>query len=90
MGANTFGSNLHLHIVPYQVQFTPDGRFVFAGGRKSGEILGWDLRNTASPIFVLKRDCRSNQRVYFDIDRDSKCLVSGSVDGTVFIVRPNL
>jgi WD40 repeat protein len=81
-------------IVPAQafgvthVQFGPNGSpLLFSGGRKCNDILGWDIRSLSMPVFTLARQSPSNQRIYFDIDATGTYLVTGSVDGSVLLVR---
>lgn len=41
------------------------------------EILCWDLRNYGSICHIVKRNCFSNQRIYFDIDFEKNILITG-------------
>lgn len=66
-----------------QVKFSPDGTKLYSGGRKDNEILCWDLRNPGQILFSLLRSVLTNQRIYFDITRDGRYVVSGSSDGSV-------
>jgi WD40 repeat protein len=68
-----------------QIQFTPDGSKLLAGGRKDDEISVWDMRNPGELFAVLKRKVDTNQRIYFDIDPNSRYVVSGSTDGSLRI-----
>lgn len=64
--------------------WSPDGQYLFAGGRKSGDILCWDVRQTGGLLARFPRVCHTNQRIYFDIDTlGGRFLVSGSQDGQV-------
>jgi len=68
-----------------QVKFSPDGQFLFTGGRKDNHILCWDIRNTSSPLYHLPRVVQTNQKVYFDIDPSGSYLITGSQDGIVLV-----
>jgi WD40 repeat protein len=63
-----------------QVQFSPDGRYLYTGGRKDNHILCWDIRNTQNILHRFERVVTSNQRVGFDIDVSGQYLVTGSQD----------
>eukprot|EP01117_Protostelium_nocturnum_P015501 TRINITY_DN6022_c0_g1_i1.p1 TRINITY_DN6022_c0_g1~~TRINITY_DN6022_c0_g1_i1.p1 ORF type:complete len:443 (+),score=92.75 TRINITY_DN6022_c0_g1_i1:52-1380(+) len=54
-----------------QVQFSPDGNFLFAGMRRSNSIVGWDIRNTVGPMYQLTRTVETNQKYTFDICVDT-------------------
>ena len=64
-----------------QIQFTPDGSFLLAGGRKDNEILVWDLRNPGELLAVLQRIVQTNQRIQFDVKESM--VLSGGSDGGV-------
>lgn len=66
-----------------QLQFSPDGRYLYSGGRKDPDILCWDLRNLGTVLYSLKRSCETNQRMYFDISRCGKYVVSGNGNGII-------
>ena len=38
-----------------QIEFSPDGTKLFAGGRKDNQILIWDMRNPGTLFGVLQR-----------------------------------
>ena len=65
-----------------QVQWCPDGRTLCSGARTDSEIAVWDVRGGSnhSRLAALSRECVTNQRVAFDIDKASggRYLVSGS------------
>ncbi|GAB6019862.1 Telomerase Cajal body protein 1 [Chamberlinius hualienensis] len=62
-----------------------DGTKLYSGGRKDAEILCWDLRNPGVILSVFKREVSTNQRIYFDIDKSEKFIMSGSTDGNVIV-----
>ncbi|KAK2953771.1 putative telomerase Cajal body protein 1 [Blattamonas nauphoetae] len=66
-----------------QVQFTRNGMFLFSGARRNKRICCWDIRNTKRCLFSVERECRTNQRVLFDITPDDRLLATASQDGTV-------
>ncbi|KAF6739186.1 Telomerase Cajal body protein 1 [Oryzias melastigma] len=61
--------------------FSPDGNYLYTGGRKDPEILCWDLREPGKVVFSLKRNVTTNQRIYFDLDPSGKYLLSGDTEG---------
>ncbi|XP_038135044.1 telomerase Cajal body protein 1 [Cyprinodon tularosa] len=65
--------------------FSPDGNYLFTGGRKDPEILCWDLRDTGKVLFSLKRNVTTNQRIYFDLDQSGTYLLSGDTEGVVSV-----
>ncbi|XP_015927710.2 telomerase Cajal body protein 1 [Parasteatoda tepidariorum] len=67
------------------LQFSPDGNLLYSGGRKDNEILCWDLRNLGEVLFCMKRYCTTNQRMYFDISRDGRYVVSGNTNGVISV-----
>lgn len=50
---------------------------------KDSEILCWDLRNYGSILHIIKRNCTTNQRIYFDINFEKDLLATGDSDGIV-------
>lgn len=61
-----------------QVQFTPDGNYLFSGARKENTILCWDIRNTSRVVMRLTRLVENNQHIHFDIDPTGRYLVTAS------------
>ncbi|KJE93918.1 WD repeat-containing protein 79 [Capsaspora owczarzaki ATCC 30864] len=51
-----------------QLAITPDNRYLIAGGRKSPDMVAWDLRNMAFPLCRFARSCSSYQRLAFDLE----------------------
>ncbi|KAF8796899.1 telomerase Cajal body protein 1-like [Argiope bruennichi] len=68
-----------------QLQFSPDGNLLYSGGRKDPEILCWDLRNLGTVLYCLRRTCVTNQRMYFDITRGGRYIVSGNNNGIISV-----
>ncbi|GFU42113.1 telomerase Cajal body protein 1 [Nephila pilipes] len=68
-----------------QLQFSPDGNLLYSGGRKDSEILCWDLRYLGEVLFCLRRSCVTNQRLYFDISRCGRYVVSGNNNGIISV-----
>ncbi|XP_060522926.1 telomerase Cajal body protein 1 homolog isoform X2 [Cylas formicarius] len=65
-----------------------DGSFrhlckLYSGARKDKELICWDLRVPGRPMFVLPRECNTNQKIYIDLSIDGQWLVSGGTDGKV-------
>uniref|UniRef100_A0A672GF11 Telomerase Cajal body protein 1 n=1 Tax=Salarias fasciatus TaxID=181472 RepID=A0A672GF11_SALFA len=65
--------------------FSPDGNYLYTGGRKDPEILCWDLREPGKVVFSLKRNVDTNQRIYFDLDQSGRYLLSGDTEGVVSV-----
>nr|XP_046235848.1 telomerase Cajal body protein 1 [Scatophagus argus]XP_046235850.1 telomerase Cajal body protein 1 [Scatophagus argus]XP_046235851.1 telomerase Cajal body protein 1 [Scatophagus argus] len=65
--------------------FSPDGNYLYTGGRKDPEILCWDLREPGKVVFSLKRNVSTNQRIYFDLDPSGRYLLSGDTEGVVSV-----
>uniref|UniRef100_A0A3B3X155 Telomerase Cajal body protein 1 n=1 Tax=Poecilia mexicana TaxID=48701 RepID=A0A3B3X155_9TELE len=65
--------------------FSPDGNYLYTGGRKDPEILCWDLRDPGKVVFSLKRNVATNQRIYFDLDQSGRHLLSGDTEGAVSV-----
>lgn len=56
------------------------------------EILCWDLRNYGTILHIIKRSCRTNQRVQFDLDYHNGFLTTGDDRGiiTFYDVNSNI
>lgn len=67
------------------ILFSPDGNRIYSGGRKDPEILCWDLRSPGTILFTLLRQSETNQRIYFDLDRSGRYIMSGNHDGTITV-----
>lgn len=66
------------------LRFSPNGKFLFTGGRKDNYLLCWDIRNTKQVLARFHRTCASNQRLYFDVDPlGGRFLATGSDDGSL-------
>ncbi|KAM3590797.1 uncharacterized protein V6R79_016808 [Siganus canaliculatus] len=65
--------------------FSPDGNYLYTGGRKDPEILCWDLREPGKVVFSFKRNVSTNQRIYFDLDLSGRYLLSGDTEGVVSV-----
>ncbi|GAA6229209.1 telomerase Cajal body protein 1 [Lates japonicus] len=65
--------------------FSPDGNYLYTGGRKDPEILCWDLREPGKVVFSLRRNVSTNQRIYFDLDLSGRYLLSGDTEGVVSV-----
>ncbi|XP_034532299.1 telomerase Cajal body protein 1 [Notolabrus celidotus] len=65
--------------------FSPNGNYLYTGGRKDPEILCWDLREPGKVVFSLKRNVATNQRIYFDLDQSGRYLLSGDTEGVVSV-----
>ena len=44
----------------------------------------WDMRNCEKPIWSVRRECDTNQKIQFDISPDKQMLVSGSTSGKLY------
>lgn len=76
-----------------QVRYTKDGNRLYAGLRKSDELLCWDVRYLRGNLFKVDRKVDTNQRIYFDLTSrtfqnkeellNDNILLSGGTDGQV-------
>lgn len=63
-----------------QVQWSPDGNFLYTGARQDGNLLCWDVRNTGEVLYTMRRDTRhTNQRVQFSIEPCGRHLATGGI-----------
>eukprot|EP00833_Pecoramyces_ruminatium_P004063 jgi/Orpsp1_1/1178095/evm.model.c7180000064015.1 len=60
-----------------QVQFSPDGNYLYSVSRQTDGIICWDIRNTGKKLCEYIRPGITNQRISFDISKDGKYLISG-------------
>jgi len=60
-----------------QVQFSPDGNYLYSVSRQTDGIICWDIRNTGKKLCEYIRPGKTNQRISFDISKDGKYLISG-------------
>ncbi|XP_068200525.1 telomerase Cajal body protein 1 isoform X2 [Palaemon carinicauda] len=66
------------------IQFSSDGTKLFSGSRMNNEMLCWDLRNPGKLLWSFRREVKTNQRIYFDLEpHSSNYLISGTTNGTV-------
>lgn len=69
-----------------QVQWSPDGNYLYTGARKDPNILCWDVRYTQNTVYSIQRcAAHTNQRICFDIEPCGRHLVSGGQDGFVTV-----
>uniref|UniRef100_K3WVC6 Uncharacterized protein n=1 Tax=Globisporangium ultimum (strain ATCC 200006 / CBS 805.95 / DAOM BR144) TaxID=431595 RepID=K3WVC6_GLOUD len=68
-----------------QVQFSPDGRFLFTAARRDSRIHCWDIRNSNQILYTFHRIADTNQRIEFDLHCAGRYLASGSQDGKVLL-----
>ncbi|KAF9187987.1 Telomerase Cajal body protein 1 [Haplosporangium sp. Z 767] len=69
-----------------QVQFTPDGLYLYSASRQDPFIRCWDIRNTAHVLHRLERPGeQTNQRISFDISSDGRWLTTGDMNGDISI-----
>src|SRR5690554_538703 len=69
-----------------QVQFTPDGLYLYSASRQDPFIRCWDIRNTAHVLHRLERPGeQTNQRISFDISTDGRWLTTGDMNGDISI-----
>ncbi|KAF9148868.1 Telomerase Cajal body protein 1 [Linnemannia schmuckeri] len=69
-----------------QVQFSPDGVYLYSASRQDPFIRCWDIRNTANVLFRLERPGElTNQRLEFDVSSDGRWLSTGDMNGDISI-----
>mmetsp|Transcript_18589 Transcript_18589/g.16466 ORF Transcript_18589/g.16466 Transcript_18589/m.16466 type:complete len:137 (+) Transcript_18589:466-876(+) len=66
-----------------QIEF--DDVYAFTGARNDNYVYVWDLRNDTQPVGSFYRNADTSQRMYFSYDKQSKSLVTGSLDGTITV-----
>mmetsp|Transcript_23969 Transcript_23969/g.44474 ORF Transcript_23969/g.44474 Transcript_23969/m.44474 type:complete len:437 (+) Transcript_23969:1-1311(+) len=64
-----------------QLLFSADGVRLFTGGRKSPDVLCWDIRRLNEPTDTFPRQVSTHQRIQFDIDASGQYLLTGSTCG---------
>lgn len=67
------------------LQFSQDGNKLFSGGRKDSRIICWDMRNLGDEYQIFDRVVETNQRIYFDISKNCRYLVSGNTNGFISV-----
>lgn len=67
------------------LKWSPCGRYLWAGGRKSSDILCVDIRMSKQEVGRVARALNSNQRLSFDIDPWGRYLITGTQDGDVLV-----
>jgi len=65
------------------LQFSPDGNLLLSGARKDPCIQCWDVRWPGRIFFSLDRPATTNQRIYFDLDKNGRWLVAGTSSGSI-------
>ncbi|KAF9333193.1 Telomerase Cajal body protein 1 [Linnemannia elongata] len=69
-----------------QVQFSPDGLYLYSASRQDPFIRCWDIRNTANVLFRLERPGElTNQRLEFDVSSDGRWLSTGDMNGDISV-----
>ncbi|KAF9354696.1 Telomerase Cajal body protein 1 [Mortierella sp. NVP85] len=67
-----------------QVQFSPDGKYLYSASRLDPWIRCWDIRDTAKVLYRMERPgALTNQRISFDISYDGKWLTTGDMNGDI-------
>ena len=72
-----------LHNGVTHLAYSPDGTYLFSGERKSPNITCWDLRQPCKVYRQFNRTVETNQRIYFDISKNGKWLVSAATSGDI-------
>ena len=67
------------------LKWSPCGNYLYIGGRKSDNILKWDVRNTRKEVGRFNRTCGTNQKYSFDLDPWGKFLATGNQEGQILI-----
>ncbi|KAF9275875.1 Telomerase Cajal body protein 1 [Mortierella alpina] len=69
-----------------QLQFSPDGLYLYSASRQDAFIRCWDIRNTAHVLHRLERPGElTNQRISFDISYDGRWLTTGDMNGDISV-----
>ena len=63
------------------IQWSKDGCYLWASGRRNQHIMCWDVRYTRQEVGRVARDAGSNQRIGFDIDPWNEYVVTGGRQG---------
>jgi WD40 repeat protein len=65
--------------------WSPCGRYLWIGGRKSNEISCWDIRGTKNKVGSVTRLATTNQKTAFDLDPWGQFLAAGDQDGNILV-----
>ncbi|CAG8776636.1 11218_t:CDS:2, partial [Acaulospora colombiana] len=68
-----------------QVQFSPDGYYLFSASRRDNNIRCWDIRNSGDVLYSLFRQGDTNQRLTFDIEKSGRFLITGDQVGKILV-----
>jgi telomerase Cajal body protein 1 len=68
-----------------QVQFSPDGRYLYTAARRDSSIHCWDIRQSTQIVQSFSRQADTNQRIEFDVHCSGKYLLTGSRDGRALL-----
>uniref|UniRef100_A0AC35UGR4 WD_REPEATS_REGION domain-containing protein n=1 Tax=Rhabditophanes sp. KR3021 TaxID=114890 RepID=A0AC35UGR4_9BILA len=66
-------------------KYSPDGIYIYIGGRKGQGIACYDTRMATVKLYELKRECTNHQRLNFDITGDGNHIISGNTDGNLSV-----
>lgn len=77
----------HISIkVPFNVthiKASPCGTNLYAAGRKTNQLVAFDIRMPNHILWTIQREASTNQRIGFDLDYTGSMLMSGSSDGSL-------
>lgn len=66
-----------------QLHFSQDGWGLYDAARKTDYIARWDLRMGTVSARYGPRSWRTNQRIFFHLDEDNRCLFTGDQQGNL-------
>ena len=65
--------------------YSPDGNTLFYGCNKSNTIQGLDVRFGCKPLITFHRPVDTSQKIYFEIDKSGKYLISGTTNHQILV-----
>jgi 6-phosphogluconolactonase (cycloisomerase 2 family) len=77
------GSALEINNVEFAIsclKWSVCGHYLYMSGRRSNDIICWDVRHSRDEVGRMKRYLSTNQKLSFDIHPNGKLILTGSQD----------
>uniref|UniRef100_A0AC34G9S0 Uncharacterized protein n=1 Tax=Panagrolaimus sp. ES5 TaxID=591445 RepID=A0AC34G9S0_9BILA len=65
--------------------YSPDGNKLFYSCSKSNTIQSLDVRFGCKPLAMYSRPVNTSQRIYFEVDKSGKYLISGTTNNEILV-----